>query len=204
MAEEVVGEAHKIFIPSVNFQVLQRWGGVAEGEGGGVGVIVFVDNQGFRPCDMGNEVVDHVELSGIYGDVDGCWLRPLEVRKCTVGVHDCAVETVAVSKQETGPEGRAGYEGRPPIPTDMRGLDQIALAGAIFENPGQDLWWKPVGRDRRVPDRPNRLQNRGEITFDAMDLWTMRRLATDYIRILGHQTFWGCKSSRFLRNEVNT
>ena len=47
------------------------WGGVAEEEGGGVGVMGFVDNQGFRPCDMGNDVLDHVEVSDSYPDVDG-------------------------------------------------------------------------------------------------------------------------------------
>ena len=110
---------------------------------------------------------------------------------------------MAVPKPETGPEGRAGYEGRPPILTNVRGLDQITLAGAIFEDPGQDLWWKPVGGNICVPGRPNRLQNLREITFDAIDLWTMRRLATDYIGILGQKTFWGCKSRKCLGNEVS-
>ena len=77
------------------------------------------------------------------------------------------------------------------------------LAGAIFENLGQDLWWKPVGRNVCVPGRPNLLQNRREIMFDVIDLWMMRRLATGYIRIPRHQTFWGCKSRKFLGSEVS-
>jgi len=71
---------------------------------------------------------------------------------------------------ETTPERWSGYEGRTPIPTDVRGCDQIPLVGAIFENPGQDLWWKPVDRNRCIPDCPNCLQNLREITFYAMDL----------------------------------
>jgi len=71
---------------------------------------------------------------------------------------------------ETGPERWSGYEGRTPILTDVRGCYQIPLAGAKFENLGQDLWWKPVDGNRRVSYRPNRPQSLREITFDAIDL----------------------------------
>jgi len=131
-----------------------------------VDVIGALDDQGSRPCDVGSDVIEHLGVSPrieIYIDVDERQFRPFEVR-------ERAVEIMAGLEVETGPEGRGGYEGRTPIPTDVRGCDQISLAGAKFENLGQDLWWEPVDGNRRISDGPNRLQNLREITFDAIDL----------------------------------
>ena len=113
------------------------------------------------------------------------------------------VEIGVVLEPEAVPEGRTGDEGRPPILTDVRGFYQVPLVGAIFENPGQGLWWESVDRNRRVPNRPNRLQNLREITFNAIDLWTVGRLAICHVRIPGDQTFCGCKPKSFLENEVS-
>ena len=115
---------------------------------------------------MGSEVLQHVNIScptSIYTHVDGRRLRPLEVGECTV-------EIIAKFELETGPERWAGYEAITPVPTDLRGYDQIALVGAMFENSRQDLWRKPVDWDKCVPDRRNRLRNLGEFTFDVIEL----------------------------------
>jgi hypothetical protein len=115
---------------------------------------------------MGGETLDHIEVfrkSNGYTDVDERRLGPLKVRECTV-------EIMAALKSETGPEIRTGCEDRTPILTDVRGFNKILLAGAILENPGQYLWRKPVYRNKRVPDRPNRLRNLREITFYTVDL----------------------------------
>ena len=110
---------------------------------------------------------------------------------------------MVVLEPETTPEGWGGYEGRTPIPTDVGGCDKVLLAGAIFENPRQDLRWKPVDRNSHVPDHSNRPQNLREITFDAIDLWIVRRLTIDHIGIQGYQTFCGCRSSNFLGSELS-
>lgn len=52
--------------------------------------------------------------------------------------------------------------------TDVgHGSDQIFLAVPTFKNLGQDLRWKPVDGDLRIPDRPYHLQNIAEILLDA-------------------------------------
>ena len=115
---------------------------------------------------MGSEVLEDVEVSrptSTYTDVYGRRLGSLEVRECTV-------EIMAELKPKTVPEIRTGYEGRTPIPTDLRGHDQITLVGAIFENSRQGLRRKPVDGNKRVPDHPNCLRNLGEFTFDVIDL----------------------------------
>ena len=56
------------------------------------------------------------------------------------------------------------------MPTNTRGHDQITLAGAKFENSGQDLRRKPVDRKKRVPDRPDILRDLREFMLDAIDL----------------------------------
>jgi len=102
---------------------------------------------------MGGEALEHVEVlrkSDSRTDVDERRLRPLEVR-------ECAVKTTVVLEPETAPKRRTGYEHRAPILTDVRGSGQILLAGAMFEDPGQDLWRKLVDGNKRVLDRPNRL-----------------------------------------------
>ena len=85
---------------------------------------------------MGSEVFDHVEISCptsiIYTHVNWSRLGPLEVGECTVAI-------IAKFVLETGPERWTGYEAITPIPTDLRGHDQITLAGAIFDNSRQDL-----------------------------------------------------------------
>jgi len=58
------------------------------------------------------------------------------------------------------------------------GGDKIPLAGVIFENLRQDLWWKFVDGNIRVPDRPSRLQNLREIPLDAKYLQIMSQSAT--------------------------
>ena len=73
-------------------------------------------------------------------------------------------------KLETCPERWSGYESRAPVPTDLRGCNQIALAGATFENPQQDLWREPIDRNKRVSDRPDTPRDLRESTFDAVDL----------------------------------
>ena len=97
----------------------QGWSRVAKEEGGGVNAVGGADNQGSRSCDLRSEVIEHTEAlrrTGIYADVDECRLRPLGVRECTVEIR-------AGLKPETAPEKRTGYEGRAPIPTDVRGCD---------------------------------------------------------------------------------
>lgn len=115
---------------------------------------------------MGGEAIEHVDIlrkSDSYTDVDGHRLRPFEVR-------ECAIKTTVVLEPETAPERRTGYEDRAPILTNVRGSGQVLLAVAIFEDPGQELWRKPVGGNKCVLDRPNHLRNLGEITFDATEL----------------------------------
>jgi len=136
------------------------------GRRGGGGAGGFVDDQGSHPWNIGGEALEHVDVLRMcdsYTEVDGHRLRPLEVRECAVG-------TPLGLKLETAPERRTGYEDRTPMLTDVRGFDQIPFAGAIFENPGQDLWRKLVDGNKCVPNHPNRLQNPREITFDTTDL----------------------------------
>ena len=115
---------------------------------------------------MGDDGLELDELFRVCicdANVDGCRLRPLEV-------HEYAVETRAILNLEAAPERRTGYKDRTPMLTDVRGSNQTPLAGAMFENPGQDLWRKLVDGNKRVLDRPDRPRNLGEIAFDAMDL----------------------------------
>jgi hypothetical protein len=51
--------------------------------------------------------------------------------------------------------------------TNVRGGNEFSFVVQMFENSGQDLWWKPVDGDICVPDRPYYLQNPTEIPFDA-------------------------------------
>jgi len=125
---------------------------------------------------MRSEGLEHVEVlrrTSVYADVDGHWLGPLEVRECAVDIAPGILP-----KLEAGPEGWTGYEGRAPIPTDLRGCDEIALTGAAFENSRQYLRRKPVDRNKRVLDRPGCLQNLREVMFDAIDLRKVEQSAT--------------------------
>ena len=54
--------------------------------------------------------------------------------------------------------------------TDVRGCDQVPLPGAMFEDLRQDFWWELVDRNMGIPNRPDRTQNRREISLDGMDL----------------------------------
>jgi len=121
------------------------------------------DHKGSCSCDMGSEALEHFKVSEwiyVYTDIDRRRLGPFEVR-------DRAVDIMAGLEPETAPQRWTGCQGRTPVLTNVRGGDKIPLAGAIFEDPRQDLWWKPVGGNIRVPDRPGRLQNLREIPLDV-------------------------------------
>jgi len=124
------------------------------------------DAEGSCSCDMGSKVLERLEVleqNRVHADINRRQLGPFEVR-------DCAVDIVAGRKPETAPERWTRCQGRTPILTDVCGGDEIPLVGAIFENPRQDLRWKPADGNIRVPNRPRRLQNLGEIPLDVEDL----------------------------------
>ena len=76
-------------------------------------------------------MVEHVKVvwfSSDYADVDGRRLRPLKV-------YECTVEIGAGEKLETSPKRRVECEDRTPMPADVRGCDQVPLAGAVLEDP---------------------------------------------------------------------
>ena len=111
------------------------------------------DDKGPCSCDMGGEALERFEVFGrihVYTDIDGRRLGPFEVR-------DCAVDIVVGLEPETAPQRWIGCQGRTPVLTNVCGGDKIPLAGVIFENLRQDLWWKFVDGNIRVPDRPSRL-----------------------------------------------
>ena len=56
------------------------------------------------------------------------------------------------------------------MPTDLRGCDQVPLTGATFKNPREDLQWEPVDGNTGITDRPDHMQNRREVSFNAIDL----------------------------------
>ena len=112
-----------------------------------------IDDKRSCSCDMRSEVLEYLEVfrgARADFDVDGRRFGPFEVR-------ERAIEVGAGLEPEAGPEEWAGYEGEAPIPTDVRGGDQIIVAVAMFKNPRQDLWWEPVAGRERVHARPGRL-----------------------------------------------
>jgi len=113
------------------------------------------DHKGSCSCDVRSEVLERVkglERVRVHADIDRRRLGPFEVRDRAVGI-------MAGLEPETAPQRWTGCQGRTPVLTNVRGGDKIPLAGAIFEDPRQDLWGKPVDRNIRVPDRPGRLQD---------------------------------------------
>ena len=53
--------------------MLQRWGGVAEEEGGVTDAVRGMGDQGSHSYDMENEVLERIEVScRTYTDMDGC------------------------------------------------------------------------------------------------------------------------------------
>ena len=58
--------------------------------------------------------------------------------------------------------------------TDVRGGDKIRLMIPMFEDPGQDFWWKLVHGYICVLDNSYYPQNLREIPLDAGDLWAIR------------------------------
>ena len=71
---------------------------------------------------------------------------------------------------ETSPERWTRYQGGTPTLTDVRGDDQIPLAGPMSEDYRQDLRRKFIDGHERVLDRPGYPQNHREIPFHVRDL----------------------------------
>ena len=87
--------------------------------------------------------------------------------------------------------------------TDVCGCDQVPLAVAMFKDLRQDLRWEPVDRNVGILDRPDRTQNRREISLNGMDLYIARQSVTGYHSIQKFRTFCGSKSNRFLEDELS-
>jgi hypothetical protein len=90
-----------------------------------------IDDKRSRSCDVRSEVLEYLEVfQGMRADFDieRCRLGPFKIR-------ERAIEIWGGFEPEIGPEEWAGYEGRAPIPTDVRGCGKVSVAVPMLENP---------------------------------------------------------------------